>query len=146
MYEILVKFKFGSGASHCIMYVIINVAHAYLSGSILSSRFWDLNRAVSSQIYKKYNLQRASAELVSSPGSANETSAELAMCTACVDECWVGPRVLLHALRHYTLRVKIISVDFNLAVSTWTTKLSNLIPCQIFYGYTVYAHLGIVYM
>ena len=144
MYEILVKFKFGGGASHCIMYIIINVAHAYLSGSILSSRFWYLNRAASSQIYKKYNLQRASADLVSSPGSANETSAELAMCTACVEGCWVGPRALLHALRHYTLRVKIISVDFNLAVSTWTAKPSNLISCQIFSSYTV--HLGAVYM
>ena len=90
----------------------------YLSGSILSSRFWYLNRAVSSQIYKKYNLQRASAEL--------------AMCTVCIDGCWVGPRALLHALRHYMLRVKIKSVDFSLAVSTWTAKLPNLIPCQIF--------------
>ena len=98
MYEILAEFKFGGGASHCIMYVIINVAHAYLSGSILSSRFWYLNRAVSSRIYLKYNLQCASAEL--------------AICTACVDGCWVGPKALLHALRHYMLRVKIISCGF----------------------------------
>ena len=48
-------------------------------------------------------------------------------------------QVLLHALRHYALRVEII---FNLAVSTQTTKPPNLIPCQFFrlYG-TLYIQL-----
>ena len=40
---------------------------------------------MSSQIYKKYNWQRASAEL--------------AICTARVEGCRVDARALLHALR-----------------------------------------------
>ena len=45
------------------------------------------------------------------------------------------PRVLLHELRHYALRVKIILADFNLAVSIQTAKLPNLISRQIFQLY-----------
>ena len=55
-------------------------------------------------------------------------SAELAICTTRVEGRRVGPRVLLHALRHsrhYTLRVKIILVDFNLAVATQTAKFNS---------------------
>ena len=47
----------------------------------------------------------------------------------------VEPRVLLRALRHYTLRAKAMLVDFNLAVLTHTAKPSNLIPHQIFQLY-----------
>ena len=45
---------------------------------------------------------------------------------ACVEEHWMGPRLLLHTLRHYTLR------HYTLADSTPTVKLPNLIPRQIF--------------
>ena len=76
---------------------------------------------MSSHVCKKYNWQRASVKL--------------AICTACVEECWVGPRALLHALHHYVLRAKIMLVDFNLAVSTPTAKPPNLILCQIFQLY-----------
>ena len=48
-----------------------------------------LNKAMSSQIYKKYNWQHPSTELE--------------ICTACVDRCWARSRVLQHALRHYAL-------------------------------------------
>ena len=50
-----------------------------------------------------------------------------------------GSRALLHALRPYALWERIILTNFNLAVSTPTTKLPNLISCQIFrlYGNTV---------
>ena len=68
-------------------------------GALPSSRLRYLNKAVSLQIYKKYNWQRASAEL--------------ATCTACVEGHRAGPRALLHALRHYGLQVKIILADFN---------------------------------
>ena len=51
---------------------------------------------------------------------------------------WVEPRALLHALRHYALRTKITLADFNLAVSTPTTKLPNLIPRQLFRLYGMY--------
>ena len=64
-------------------------------------------------------------------------SAELAICTARVEGHRVGPRVLLHALRHYALWAKIILVDFNLAVSTPTTKPPYLIPRQIFRRYGI---------
>ena len=66
------------------------------------------------QIYKKYNWQHASAEL--------------AICTACVEGRQVEPRALLHALHHHTLQAKIILVDFNLVVSIQTTKLPNRQP------------------
>ena len=54
-----------------------------------------------------------------------------------------GPRVLLHALRHYTLRAKIILADLNLAVSIPTAKLPNLISHQIF---QLYGNYHIVYI
>ena len=74
---------------------------------------------MSSHVCKKYNWQRA--------------------CTACVEGCWAGPRALLHVLYHYVLRAKIMLVDFNLAVSTPSAKLPNLILRQIFrlYMYTI---------
>ena len=71
---------------------------------------------MSSQIYKKQNWQRASAEL--------------ATCTAHVEGCRTGPRALLHALCHYALSM------INLAVLTSTAKPPNLISHQ-FSGYTV---------
>ena len=83
---------------------------------LLYSHLKYLNKAV---IYKKYNWQCAGAEL--------------AICTACVE----GPKALLHALRH-VLGAKILLVDFNLAVSTPTAKLPNLIPCQIYRLYSMY--------
>ena len=49
----------------------------------------------------------------------------------------MGPRVLVHALRHYMLQAKIMLADFNLAVSTQTAKLPNLIPHQIFQLYGI---------
>ena len=64
-------------------------------------------------------------------------SVELAISTACVEGCRGRPRVLLHALRHYALRAKIILADFNLAVSTLTAKPPNLIPHQIFWLYGI---------
>ena len=78
---------------------------------------------MSSQIYKKYNWQRASAKL--------------ALFTACVEGRRVEPSALLHALRHYALRAKIILADFNLAVSTQTAKPPNLIPRQMLYCISV---------
>ena len=53
--------------------------------------------------------------------------------------CQVEPRMLLHALHHYTLWANIILADFNLAVSTQAAKLPNLILRQIFqlYGRTL---------
>ena len=78
-----------------------------------------LNKAVSLQIYKKCNWQHASAEL--------------ATWKTHVEGCQAGPRALLHALRHYTLRATII---LNLAVSTPTAKPPNLIPIK-FSSYTV---------
>ena len=64
----------------------------------------------------------------------------LAICTARVEGRRVEPRVLLHALCHYALRVKIILADFSLAVSTPIAKLPNLIPRQIS-GYTVLIYM-----
>ena len=67
---------------------------------------------MSSQIYKKYNSQRANTEL--------------GICTAHVEgRC------------HYMLRAEIILADFNLAVSTQTAKPPNLIPHQIIRLYDV---------
>ena len=60
-----------------------------------------------------------------------------ASCTACVEMCQAGPRVLLHASYHYALRAKIIFVDFILVVSTLTAKPPNLIHCQIFRLYSM---------
>ena len=79
---------------------------------LLYSHLKYLNKAVSLQIYKKYKWQCAGVEL--------------AICTDCVERHWVGQKALLHALCH-AVRAKII---FNLAVSTPTAKLPNLISCQ----------------
>ena len=54
-----------------------------------SSRLRYLIKAVSLQIYKKYNWQC--------------TSAELAVFTAHIEGHWAEPTVLLHALHHYML-------------------------------------------
>ena len=45
-----------------------------------------------------------------------------AVCATHVEGHQAGPRMLLHALRHYVLQVKIILVDFNLALSTLTAN------------------------
>ena len=112
MLKKLAKFKFGGSVlhhdEHCAP-----VYHGVLPSS--------LEKAVTSQIYMKDNWQCASAEL--------------GKCTARVEGCQAGPRVLLHTLHHYALRPKIILVDFNLAVLTPTIKMPNLIPHQIFWLY-----------
>ena len=82
-------------------------------GALPSSRLRYLNKAVSSQIYKKYNWQH--------------TSIELAICTAHVKGCRAGPGVLLHALYHCAHcscagENNVILTDLNLAVSTPTVK------------------------
>ena len=127
--KILAKFKFGGGTSQRIT-LSWTFARVYL-GVLLSFRLKCLNKAGSSQIYKKYKCQNAGAEL--------------AICTAHVEGLGVGPRVLLHALHYYTLRAKIIVADFNLAVSTPTAKLPNLILHQVFQLYNnstcVYSYL-----
>ena len=69
--------------------------------------------------------------------TGSRASAELAICTACVEGCWAEPRALLHALHHYALQAKITLTNFNLPLSTQTTKLSNLIPCHIFQLYSM---------
>ena len=79
-------------------------------------------------IYRKYNWQCANAEL--------------AICTARVERHWVEPRALLHAFCHYALWAKIILADFHLAVSTQTTKPSNLIPRHIFRLYGIHTRDG----
>ena len=78
-----------------------------------------LNKAVSLQIYKKYNWQRVSDEL--------------AMWGAGWDqECYSMYYVL-----HVAGTDKIILADFNLAVSTPTAKPPNLNPRQIFWLYGI---------
>ena len=119
---ILVKLKFGGGASHHHEHCV----HVYLE-ALPSSRLKYLNKVVSLKFYKKYNWQHAGAEL--------------AICTAHEEGHWAGPRVLLHALCNYTLWVKIL-VDFNLAVSTPTAKPPNLFPRQIFRLYGGYRMIG----
>ena len=52
----------------------------------------------------------------------------IAICTAHVEGRQAGPRALLHALHHYSLQAKTILADLNLAVTTPTAKLPNLIP------------------
>ena len=91
----------------------------HLSGSVT---ILYLNKAMNSQIYKKWNWQCASAELTT--------------CTACLEGCRAGLRALLHALCHYTLQVKITLADFNSAVSTQTAKPPNLILRHIFQLYS----------
>ena len=76
-------------------------------GALPSSWLRYLNKAVSLQIYKKYNWQCASTVLV--------------ICKARVEGCPAVPRVLLHALHQYALQAKIVLADFNLVVSTLTT-------------------------
>ena len=107
--------KFGGGASHHHEHCV----HVYLE-ALPSSHLKHLNKVVS---LKFYNWQHAGAEL--------------AICTACEEGHWAGPRVLLHALCHYTLWAKIFA-DFNLVVSTLTAKPPNLIPCLIFRLYSRY--------
>ena len=105
---------------------IINIASACSSGSVASScltRLEILEQSREFANYQKYNWQHASNEL--------------AICTAIVWRCRVGPRALLHALLHYVFRAKIILTNFNSAVSTPTAKLSNLNPCHIFWIYDI---------
>ena len=118
---ILAKLKFGGGASHHHEHCV----DVYME-ALPSSRLKYLNKVVSLKFYKKYNWQH--------------TGAEVAICTAHEEGCWAGPRVLLHALCHYMLWVKIFA-DFNLAVSTLTAKPPNLIPRQIFRLYGRYCRL-----
>ena len=95
------------------MYYIYTL-HVHLSGSIAVP---SLEVFVQSREFaKKYNWQRASGKL--------------AICAARIEGSQAGPRALLHELHHYALRAKIILADFNLAVSTFTTKPLNLIPRQ----------------
>ena len=102
-------------------YIIINIVRVCIRERChASSHLTYLNKAVSSQIY---NWLFASANL--------------AISIDCIERHGAGPRVLLHALRHYALRVKIILADFNLAVSTPTAKPPNLIPRQIFRLYSM---------
>ena len=97
-------------------------------GALPSSRLRYLNNAVSLQIYKKYDWQRANVAL--------------AICTARVEGRRAEARALLHALHHYALRAKVILADFDLAVLTPTAKPPNLIPCQIFRLYGIQEGLG----
>ena len=55
-------------------------------------------------------------------------------------------RVLLHALCHYMLQIKMILEDFNLAVSSPTAKPPNLTSRQIFqlYGMTSKSWISVV--
>ena len=71
-------------------------------GALPSFHLRYMNKAVSLQIYKKYNWQHASAKLV--------------ICTTRIVGHRVGPRALLHAVRHHALWAKIKLADFNLAV------------------------------
>ena len=73
-----------------------------------------------------------SCDFVNFTTNWQHAGAELAVCTAHIVGHQAGPRALLHALRHYTLRAKTKLVGFNLGVSTLTTKPPNLIPRQIF--------------
>ena len=77
----LAKFKFGGSTHLAAYYVIINI----VEGALPSSRLRYLNKALSLQIYKKYNWQRVSDEL--------------AICTACEKQHWAGPSALQHVLR-----------------------------------------------
>ena len=70
--------------------------------------------------------------------AAHRRQASYMFCTARVEWRRVGPRVLLHALRHYVLQAKIILADSNLAISTQTAKPPNLIPRQIFWLYSMF--------
>ena len=90
-------------------------------GALLSSRLRYLNKVVSSQIYKKYNWQCVSNELVQlvKRGAG-----------------WGQERYGVYYVLHVAGAAKIILLDFNLVVSTPTAKPPNLDPRQIS-GYTV---------
>ena len=93
--NILVEFKFDGGASQ---HTIINIVHVVYQGlgMLPSSRLRYLNKAVSLQTCKKYNWQCASAEL--------------AICTAHIEGCWVGPNCMYYIIMHWG--VKITLPDF----------------------------------
>ena len=74
---------------HSVLYHYKHFERVY-QGAFPPSCLRYLNKAVSSQIYKKYNWKCFSDEL--------------AICTACVEGRRVGPRVLQHVLCHYVLR------------------------------------------
>ena len=57
------------------------------------------------------------------------------VCGVVTVQASISKGVLLHALCHYALQVKILS-DFNLTVSTLIAKLSNIISHQIFRLYS----------
>ena len=78
-------------------YVITMRAHVW--GALPPSRLKYFNKAVNLQIYKKQCMWCAGAKL--------------AVCTAHIEGHQARPRALLHALRHYALRAKIVLVDFN---------------------------------
>ena len=88
-------------AAHSILCHHKHSACVY-QGVLPSFRLRYMNKAMSLQIYKKYNWQQASAKLV--------------ICTAHIEGHRAGPRALLHALHHYALRAKIKLADFNLAI------------------------------
>ena len=92
--------------------------------ALLFSHLRHLNNAVSSQIYKKYNWQCATVELATyMHRSCRGVLGRAKSATACITSlCAVGENKL---------------ADFNLAVSTPTTKPPNLIPCQIFSLYSM---------
>ena len=100
------EFKFGGGASQCITSVWtlpLHCTHVY------QGVFSILLFAVSSQVYKNYNWQHASAEL--------------AICTACVEGCrWSIQCYCMHYMITCVVGESIILADFNLAVSTQTAK------------------------
>ena len=94
-------------------------------GALSSSCLRYLNKAVSSQIYKKYNWQHV-------------TDDKLAIRTACEKGRRTGQE---RYSMYYVLRIagaaNIILVDFNLAVSTPTAIPPNLNPRQIFRLYGI---------
>ena len=99
-------------APHSVSHHYKHCEHVY-QGVLPSSRLRYLNKTVSSQIYKKYNWQCVSRVEGHRAG-------------------WGQERYSMYVLRHYALQAKIILADFNLAVSTLTTKPPNLNPRQIF--------------
>ena len=74
---------------HNVLYRYKHFEHVY-QGAFPPSCLRYLNKGVSLQIYKKYNLKCVSNEV--------------AICTACIEGRRVGPRVLQHVLCHYVLR------------------------------------------
>ena len=106
----LTVFKFGSLAPQKYLNLAVapcSVLHHHKYRARVYQRVFPssclryLNKAVSSQIYMKYNWQRASTEL--------------AICTALTEGCRVGPSVLLRACIMSTIMRcgwKIILADF----------------------------------